>query len=101
MIEKGETIEFKIDNIVNTMELPSTNFFHLTVGYYDTDDMDSGTYYKIESFKVKFEMLNAAQSTMSLTPYPAWCNFVYNAISADNNSCVLFELINKGNYPTE
>ena len=55
------------------MELPSTNFFYVTVGYYDNDDMNSGTYYEIESFKVKFEMMEATASTMSLTPYPASC----------------------------
>ena len=76
-IPAESNIEFKLSEIVNSLELPSKNNFIFKLGYWQNLSVDrlsgSGNFYLIETYEVEIEMVQASTSKMTLTPLPADC----------------------------
>ena len=63
LIAGGSSVSFQMSKFVNTLELPSWNFFYVTLG-----QTVSGTHYDIASYKFLISMVQAAELKMKLTP---------------------------------
>ena len=63
LITGGSSVSFQMSKFVNTLELPSWNFFYVTLG-----QVVSGTHYSIASYKFLISMVQAAELKMKLTP---------------------------------
>ena len=63
MIPAGTKIEFSISPFINTLELPSKNYFYLTTGY-----MVDDKHYDIEAFKIAVDMEQPDDAVMTIKP---------------------------------